>query len=253
VVGTAEQVQQTGQLEACASCQTLFAPAQQVAESPWYSQRGFCSEPCGERWLDANLKDSGFPPRYRRHKLARFDPYTPELQRALEAVSTWCRCESDLGLLLVGEPGTGKTHLACGAARELCRQGFEVAYVNSPEFAMRGQDGKPCGALGAIFPDGVHALVLDDLGIELSTDLGWWVLKALVDYAYVREIKLVVTTTLDLGNFHQKYQCLGEPSSITGRILEICQAVNLVAPDYRIQIIQERNRILSGPDKGHVN
>lgn len=108
-------------------------------------------------------------------------------------------------ITFVGEPGRGKTHLAIGIGwhwlevkNELVKYG-QVAVLlddlrsgynkNSPqeahEFDMKLNRVKECSLL-----------ILDDLGVEQSTP---WVrekLDEIIDYRYINELPLVVTTNL---------------------------------------------------------
>ncbi len=221
-------------------------------DAPWFIQRGFCSEPCGEKCLDVKLRDWGLPARYRRMTLAGFDPYTSTLREKLAKVWRCVRCASGLGLFLSGPVGTGKTHLAAGAMHELCRRGSQVAYAHSLQFAAAlhavTTQGKAMADLVCnLVWDGLELLVLDDLsGIELTDAEGLVCLAMIVEICYARGINLIVTSTLTL---EQVYEL---SPSIGSRLAEMCDVLQFTEPDYRLLLAERRKQERAG-STGLVN
>ena len=82
---------------------------------------------------------AGIPPLYRNASLDNFKlpTYNPPANRGLAGVlltvKTFARefpNDKKPGLLLIGEPGTGKTHLAVAAMRILISRGFEGVFFD---------------------------------------------------------------------------------------------------------------------------
>ncbi|HEY6510070.1 MAG TPA: ATP-binding protein, partial [Vicinamibacterales bacterium] len=77
---------------------------------------------------DTLLRVARIPPRYEHCTLANFEPGTSALKGALEKTMTYCNGypylgqDEGLGLLLTGDNGVGKTHLAVSVLRELMGQ-----------------------------------------------------------------------------------------------------------------------------------
>lgn len=85
-----------------------------------------CRRPAGGACEDDLLQRCRIPPRYEHCSIANFDPgQDAVLTRGLKQVMDYCQgfpylgVDEGLGLLLVGDNGVGKTHLAVGALREL--------------------------------------------------------------------------------------------------------------------------------------
>src|SRR5215471_13629877 len=90
---------------------------------------------CRQSERSAALEDrAGIPPLYRHASLDNFKlpADNPTANRGLAGILLTVRSfarefpsENKPGLLLIGEPGTGKTHLAVAALRRIIEKGFE--------------------------------------------------------------------------------------------------------------------------------
>ena len=252
-----EQVQATTEviLETCLECRTSYTPPADLAalqDSPWFIQRGLCSETCGERWLDSKLKDSGLPVRYRRMTLAGFDPYVSTLRDKLYRAWTWVRSNPGVGLFLSGAVGSGKTHLAAGAMREMCRRGLRTAYTHSFQFvagcqAATSQGRALADIVCASLRDGVDVLVLDDMGAEITEDVGYHSIAFLIEICYARDINLIATSNLSLGQVYELCPRVGS------RLAEMVDELQFPEADYRLQLAQRRERQRETVNGGRVN
>src|SRR5206468_1001327 len=90
-------------------------------------------------------------------------------------LQTFGRNDRSKGLLFVGREGTGKTHVAIAALREVLRRGYTGLYWNVPELFLElrrimAEQGSTSEA--DIFDEArrVDLLVLDDLGAERQSE-----------------------------------------------------------------------------------
>lgn len=136
-------------------------------------------------------------------------------------------------LLLVGEVGCGKTHLAAAAANSLIEQGGDALFLVVPEFLdqlrhsyRRENEGLDEAEIIARTYN-VPLLILDDLGAHNYSE---WVcnkLFTIINHRYNRNLPCVITTNLDLPELDAR---IGPRT--TSRLVELCRVLNiLVAPN----------------------
>ncbi len=133
-------------------------------------------------------------------------------------------------LLITGQYGCGKTHLAAAIANKAVSLGIPTLFLTSPDLLdwMRFAYSDPETTFEQRFEEirNIQLLVLDDFGTENATSWAQEKLFQILNYRYLNRLPLVITTNHDLDSIEKRIQSrLQDP--------ELVQRIFISAPDYR--------------------
>jgi DNA replication protein DnaC len=226
------------------------------------------AKPCDCRFLGRSERmeeRAQIPPLYRNASFENFSVPGPDnpiarrdLTNVLLAVKNYVRDfpnESRPGLLLIGEPGTGKTHLAVAAMRKIVEKGFECLfcdYQNLLDRIRSGYDPASNSADKEVYRVALDSevLLLDDIGAHRVTDWVEDTITSIVTYRCNNRKALIATTNLpdgDAGSSLMDRSAAGKPeyritlserigARARSRLFEMCTVIRMpLVEDYRMR------------------
>ena len=190
----------------------------------------------------------------RRLKAARFPTFKtledfdfsaqPSLNKVLIAELMRCAyLDQRESVILLGNPGTGKTHLATALAMEACRRGKRVRFWRVIELVthlMEAREEKNLLRLKNQLSK-LDLLVLDELGYVPTSKVGAELLFDVISTAYERT-SIIVTTNLP---FEQWTEVLGSQRLVGAtldRLTHRCHILEATGESYRLKDAKRRQR-----------
>lgn len=169
---------------------------------------------------------------------------TPSVQMAKRYVENWKKVKAEnLGLLLWGDVGTGKSFLAACIANALLEKGVPVLMTNFSKILNQ---------MGAMYPDERYRyiasfnrfslLIIDDLGIERNTEYALEQVYAVIDERYKTGLPLIITTNLTISQLRNPEDVAH--ARIYSRVLEMCTPVHVPGYDRRTAIGKSKQELV---------
>ena len=204
--------------------------------------------------LELELLDREKRSAERRLKAARFPTIKtlesfdfaarPSVNKVL--IAELARCEyidKRENVIMVGNPGTGKSHLATALAAQACHKGYKVRFFRTTELVtalIEARDERTFLRLKGQLAR-LDLLVLDELGYVPASKVGAELLFDVISTAYERT-SLIVTSNLP---FESWTEVLGS-ERLTGatldRLTHRCNIIETKGESYRLQDAKARTR-----------
>ncbi|MZT25920.1 ATP-binding protein [Butyricicoccus sp. BIOML-A1] len=176
----------------------------------------------------------------------RFDvaENTRDIQRARKYVENWQKVKAEnLGLLLWGSVGTGKSFIAACIANALLEQSVPVLMTNFSKILNQ---------MGGMYSDERYQyiasfshyplLIIDDLGIERNTEYALEQVYAVIDERYKAGLPVIITTNLTMEELRQPEDVAH--ARIYSRVLEMCTPVQITGEDRRQKIGSRKQTVV---------
>jgi DNA replication protein DnaC len=211
---------------------------------------GYLHRLCERELLDRERKASD-----RRLKAARFpsiktlDAFDFSVQPSLNKpmVVDLMRCEyieNRENILLVGNPGAGKTHLATALGVEACAKAKKVRFFRLSELVTQLLEAQEQKALGRMKSQigKLDLLILDELGYVPASKKGAELLFDIISHAYERT-SIVITTNLPFEQWSEVFGCERMTGAAIDRLTHRCHILEASGESYRLKDSQRRRKI----------
>jgi DNA replication protein DnaC len=197
-----------------------------------------------ERASKQALAQANVPPRYAACEFSNFVTYpNPRLLKAVESAKRFAEKfpAVEKGLLIIGPPGIGKTHLALAALKQVVRTtAAHARYYDTRSLLIKIRSTynslTRTAEMDVIRPVmDAELLVLDDLGAERLTDWVEETMNAIVNTRYNAKLPTIFTSnwedtpgTDDMNSLHVRVGF-----RLHSRLSEMCEFLEFDGPDYR--------------------
>ncbi len=228
-------------------------PCPHCGDTGWEFVEGKGVRPCickKAARLDQLLAQANIPSRFAHCTFENFDAYCPSLHRALMNARKFVEEYPlvNVGLLLLGSCGVGKTHLAVAALKEIIKKGIPGLFYDFRDLLKEIQDSfnpntraSELSILTPVFE--AEILVLDELGASKPTEWVQETITHIINKRYnEKKITIFTSNYLDIPIGTQYAETLTERVGVRlrSRLHEMCRLTLMESDDYRETIKNRR-------------
>lgn len=198
-----------------------------------------------ERRVRRRVSEARFP---RLKTLDGFDfDAQPDLDRAaVIELATGGFVDDHANVVLMGEVGTGKTHLAIALGMACCHRGTRVRFTTAAELVNTLVEAKSTGSLARRLEQMARydLVILDELGYVPFDKLGADLLFGFIAKVYESR-SLIVTTNLPFARWNEVFLDATAAAAVIDRIVHHAKILRTEGKSYRLRDAERQRSIRS--------
>ncbi len=205
------------------------------------------------RRIQRRLKEAGFP---RPKSIESFDfSKSPEISPSMvNELLTGTYIDSAQGIILIGEPGTGKSHLACALGLAACKQGRRVRFATAANLVNDLVEARDTRALSNTVRrySRYEVLIIDDLGyLPLANHEAELVFQVFAERTEKRSN--IITTNLPFSEFTKVFPDKRLCAAVLDRLTHNAHIIDTGTVTKRRPITSPgRKKSVNGPKGGQM-
>lgn len=164
----------------------------------------------------------------------------------------WIRQHGNLCLL--GQPGTGKTHLAVALGLAACRDGLRTKFFTAASLVNKLEESQKQFTLERMLKrlDKLDLLIVDELGYLSFSRSGAELLFQVFADRYERR-SLLITSNLAFSEWSQIFQGERMTAALLDRLTHHCEIFEMNGESFRFKESIKKNRKASASDNSNQN
>ena len=195
-----------------------------------------------ERRKKLRIKLAGFPQLKYLQELS-LDDLPQDAQEKLPSIKSMDFIESGQNIILSGNPGTGKSHLATGLGLEACEKGYKVYFVTVPQLITQIRESRSERRLRTLENrfEKYDLVICDEFGYISFDKEG---AELLFTHLSLRTGKKATIITTNL-SFDRWSEIFGDPvltAAMVDRITHRAHIINMNGKSYRAKETKEWNK-----------
>lgn len=195
-----------------------------------------------ERRKKLRIKLAGFPQLKYLQELS-LDDLPQDAQEKLPSIKSMDFIESGQNIILSGNPGTGKSHLATGLGLEACEKGYKVYFVTVPQLITQIRESRSERRLRTLENrfEKYDLVICDEFGYISFDKEG---AELLFTHLSLRTGKKATIITTNL-SFDRWSEIFGDPvltAAMVDRITHRAHIINMNGKSYRAKETKEWNQ-----------